>query len=131
MMKQCICCSTVKEINCFYKHKEMSDGHLNKCKDCCKDQQKLRLAKLSENEEWMEAERERGRYKYRRLNYKNRESSLSNKKINKSKYKNLSRDLKIPKDCEAHHWSYNEGFEYDIFIVKKNSAQETSQFFDF
>ena len=36
-MKQCFKCGEIKELAAFYKHKGMSDGHLNKCSSCVKE----------------------------------------------------------------------------------------------
>lgn len=33
-MKPCMKCGLVLELDQFYKHPQMGDGHLNKCKDC-------------------------------------------------------------------------------------------------
>lgn len=40
MKKKCICCGMEKDISEYYSHPLTADGHLNKCKECCKKQNK-------------------------------------------------------------------------------------------
>ena len=63
-MKKCICCNIFKPIDQFYKHKEMIDGHLNKCKRCVCDYAKQRAKeKRSEISEYQKQYRINNRKK--------------------------------------------------------------------
>ena len=68
-MKVCFKCGIEKPLSEYYKHKKMADGHLGKCKDCTKNDTKIRTDVLLNDTNWVESEKTRGREKYHRLNY--------------------------------------------------------------
>jgi hypothetical protein len=114
MTKVCFKCKVEKPLTEFYKHKQMGDGHLNKCKDCTKKDVKEKYSENIENPEYAEKERERGREKYRRLGYSSRprahiENSNSSRFLKK-------RGVNL-EGLEIHHWNYN--LEYDVFLLDR------------
>lgn len=121
-MKTCFKCGIEKELSEFYKHSEMADGHLNKCKECTKkDNKKTR----NDNIEYYRAyDRERA-HEPHRLEHLIRQSKKFRKE-NPQKYwahrvvSNAVRDGKIikPNYCSVcyrtgvrisgHHHDYSK-----------------------
>ena len=90
--KKCFKCGEVKCMSLFYKHNAMSDGHLNKCKECTKnDTKKNRIANIDyytayEKQRNKKPHRVEARKKYLALNpEKLREAKLKWNKNNRHK----------------------------------------------
>ena len=113
--KICNKCGRVLPLNMFYKHPHGKFGFSNKCKECAKEDSRLRYNEMSKDEQWLEHERARGREKYRRLGYKNvyKQAHPSTKNV----AIRLRKIVDIPTSCEIHHWNYN--LLYDVFILDK------------
>lgn len=57
--KECIICHKIKPLDDYYVHRQMGDGHLNKCKECCKE--------YARNHDTREYDKHRHRYNPKRF----------------------------------------------------------------
>ena len=92
----------------------MSDGYVNKCKECCKEETKKTYQDNKQKEDFRDKQRKRGREKYHRLYVGKVKTSIDTVKEYNKKYpekykaKYISQYLKKPfEGAERHHWSYN------------------------
>ena len=65
MQKKCFKCEKTKDLAEFYKHKQMKDGHVNKCKDCNK--RDVRLNYRENIEYYKEYEKRREAFPHRKV----------------------------------------------------------------
>lgn len=119
--KRCIKCGRLLPIYEYYSCMEMKDKHIGKCKDCCRAASRERYARLSQDENWMEAERVRGREKNKRLGHKGFVTSTIC-----PEEKNIARKLRAKgydtKGKEAHHWNYNEPNQ--VFLLSRRAHRK-------
>ena len=123
--KICFKCGIDKPITDYYVHKKMGDGHLNKCKQCTKNDVSKRYETLADDESFIEKERLRGRVKYAKYKYKNKIQHPENRSTAqylRTKGINL-------KNKEIHHWNYN--FKNDVFIISPRAHKLIHKYITF
>lgn len=141
LRKICFKCNKEKNIGEFYRHKQMSDGHLNKCKTCTKRDVKERKKYLKNDTSWVLRERERCRKKNKPYHtFKKLYPHLIAKKAIYGK----RRDIKYPEKYKAsiinqrnplkesgyelHHWSYNEPHYLDVIKLTVKEHNKAHRF---
>lgn len=120
--KKCFKCGEILPLTEFYKHKEMTDGHLNKCKTCAKrDVLFHRLLNIEKIREY-DKRRASGEKRRKAAGLVSRKWRKKDKRIMQCHNK-VSRALKVGiiarKRCErcgdekslAHHESYDRPLE--------------------
>ena len=139
-MKICFKCNIEKPLTEYYKHKQMTDGHLNKCKDCTKSDTKNASEKNLSTPENKLKEQARQREKYHRLKYREKHKptkEMSIKAMNNyrikfpEKYKAKIKSQRMIKpfvNAEAHHWSYNILDAKDVIWLSKKDHSTAHRF---
>jgi len=131
--KKCFKCGRELPLTEFYKHPQMLDGHLNKCKECTKKDIHDNYVKKVKDIEWLEKERVRGRNKYERL-YKPKylqgickfDMPYKNLVDNSNTSRELRRRGYDTEGKEAHHWNYNKPKQ--VFLLTTESHHRIHQF---
>ena len=110
-LKKCKSCGHSKSIDLFYKHPRMSDGHLNYCKSCKRDEAQARRLEKMKDPEWVAKEAQRQREKTRKRYNLYPEKSAAHNACRVLREKNPDLDL--------HHWSYLDEHRLDVFALTK------------
>lgn len=134
--KVCFKCGRDLPLTEYYKHAQMADGHLNKCKECTKKDVHNKYKENVQDPSYVEKERARGRDKYRRLygnfnpelfaarpkvrNFKRYQSNLA--KNSRKRLQRRKKWLNLPPSTAVHHWSYKH--PHEVFIISRYTHQQ-------
>lgn len=123
--KVCFKCNIDKPIDQYYKHNQMGDGHLNKCKDCTKKDVNGRYIKKMKNLDFAEHERIRGREKYKKRCVQHCEVGLIYKNAfpEKTYCRSLSQHVNVEHGMHRHHWCYAPEYAKDIIPLSVSDHQ--------
>lgn len=145
-MKTCFKCGLEKDLSEYYTHPRMGDGHLNKCKQCCRHETRLRFERLmANNPEWRlgELKRQRETARARRAmglqesaNHKHKETWRRKNQHKANAHNAVHRAVKAGKiqkekcwcgqEAQAHHEDYEKPLDV-IWLCPKHHAERHLQ----
>ncbi len=132
-MKTCFRCNKEKPLDEFYKHSMMADGHLNKCKECAKEDAKKTYEKIQSTPELAIRERKRQRIKESKRRLEGKTKKYKYKKPRNSanvELGNAVRDGRVTrKPCEicgkikvqGHHEDYSKPLDVVWLCVRHHN----------
>lgn len=142
-MKTCFKCGETKPLSEFYKHAQMKDGYLNKCKCCAKIDGLANLKLRMEDPEFVLSERKRARAKskLRRSEGKAKPYNyVANgrwRQRNPEKYRAHNMAQRIPmqpcevcgttENVERHHDDYSKPMEVRFLCIKHHNKHHVKQ----
>lgn len=132
--KKCFKCKKTKPLDMFYKHKQMADGHVGKCKACNKkDVQKNYRKNIDHYREYDKARFQTSERKEKKKQYdRNRDLNSPGKRKANSKVANAIRNgVLVKKPCEvcgnpkveAHHRDYRKWLDVAWLCFKHHRAE--------
>jgi hypothetical protein len=105
LSKKCFKCNEIKSLSSFYKHSQMADGHLNKCKDCAKKDVRNNL--IAEREKYRVYDIERNRNNFNRI-FLHRYSSIKSRVEGRATRKYKIEGSKLCQKDEFIEWCYKK-----------------------
>lgn len=108
-MKTCFKCGIEKPLADFYVHPKMADGHLGKCKDCARSDNRSNYAADDVKARQLALRRQRRAY----ARFKGRVSGSVNNAIRDGKMERVT----VCQYClgtegiQAHHWNYSRAMD--------------------
>ena len=128
-MKVCFKCGETKALDQFYVHKKMGDGHLGKCKTCCRAYYHKRVVDnpeaLAANERKRNAKPERRAYVkakqtvHRRNNpEKSRARAMITRYIREGKMQRKPCEHCGKEPAHAHHHDYSKPLDVTFLCVR-------------
>jgi len=133
-MKTCFKCQKEKPLADFYKHPQMADGHLNKCKECAKLDSHRRFTEKLMEPEWAIKERKRQRRKEEKRRvlglvkkytkgkyFRPIANSKLNDAVRSGKIKRLSCEVCGNERTQGHHEDYSKPLDV-VWLCTRHHA---------